>query len=226
MDGKFVPENQVIQAMPLFFGLVPEANRKEVELTLHNTASSRQIRSGEIGLRFLIGALSATKRNDIVFDMMMQPEHPSYIRFVEKGETSLPEFWTDDARSRNHDMMGHILEWLYKELLGISSISGAYKEIRIAPYLCEKLHHVHGKYHSVRGLIEVDFSHSKEKVSLSVSIPANTTAQVRIPILGIGALVLENGYPISHDVVYEGGYYYTIVRVGSGRYQFESSTAV
>ncbi|KRE69770.1 alpha-L-rhamnosidase [Paenibacillus sp. Soil750] len=222
IDGKFDPENQVIQAMPLFFGLVPEANRKEVELTLHKTASTRQIHSGEIGLRFLFGALSATKRNDIVFDMMMQPEHPSYIRFVEKGETALPEFWTDDARSRNHDMMGHILEWLYKDLLGISSISGAYKEISIAPYLCEKLHHVRGKYHSVRGLILVDFSHSKEKVSLSVSIPANTSAQVRIPILGIGALVLENGYPISHDVVYEGGYYYTIVRVGSGSYHFET----
>ncbi|MEC0124620.1 alpha-L-rhamnosidase-related protein [Paenibacillus pabuli] len=109
--------------MPLYFKLVEEEYRSDVEAALLHATSGRQLKSGEIGLRFLFGALAGLKRNDIVFDMMMQPEHPSYIRFVERGETAMPEFWTDDSRSRNHDRMGHILEWLYKELLGISSLS-------------------------------------------------------------------------------------------------------
>src|SRR5690606_27073936 len=136
-----------------------EEYRSDVEASLLKATEGRQLKSGEIGLRFLFGALAGMKRNDIVFDMMMQPEHPSYIRFVEKGETTLPEFWKDDARSRNHDMMGHILEWLYKELLGISSINHAYKEINIAPLYSTSVRDIKGSYKSIRGSIEVHFAY-------------------------------------------------------------------
>ncbi|WP_338551328.1 family 78 glycoside hydrolase catalytic domain [Paenibacillus sp. KS-LC4] len=220
ITGEFDPDNQVVQAIPLFLGLVPEDKRMNVETALLHAASSRQLRSGEIGLRFLFGALSDMKRKDIVFDMMMQPEHPSYIRFVEMGETALPEFWTDDARSRNHDMMGHILEWLYKDLLGISSISGAYKEISIAPYRAEHVKQIRGCYHSVRGPICVEFSHCKDVVSLSVQIPPNTTARVQIPLLAADSLVYEHVQSIEHEVIFEEGQPFGVVRVGSGRYAF------
>lgn len=220
LGGSFDPENQIVQAIPLAFGLVPEEAREAVELALLHTVSSRQFHSGEIGLRYLFLALSRMNRNDIVMDMMMQPEHPSYIRFVERGETSLPEFWTDDARSRNHDMMGHILEWMYRELLGISSASGAYKEILIAPFRSERVKRVKGVHHSIRGEISVEFAHSDKEVLLNVKVPANTIATVQIPLLRSGSRLLECGKVVSYDEITQDAQAYARLQVGSGSYSF------
>jgi hypothetical protein len=219
-NGEYDPNNQVVQALPLMLGLVPEERRADVEAALLQAASSRQLRSGEIGLRYLFGALAATGHNDIVLDMMMQPEHPSYIRFVEMGETALPEFWEDAARSRNHDMLGHILEWMYRELLGISSVRNAYQEIRIAPFYTPKLKSIRGKHRSVRGTIEVDFSHTADEVKLSVTIPPNTSALVRLPLISLEGTIHESGHPADCDVVTEAGQHYALIRILSGRYDF------
>lgn len=223
LDGTHDPANQVMQAMPLFFDLVPDRHRQDVEAALLQAASSNQLLSGEIGLRYLFGALAGMKQSDIVYQMMMQPEHPSYIRFVEKGETALPEFWTDDARSRNHDMMGHILEWLYKDMLGISSRKDAYKEINIAPMYSASVRHIRGSYKSVRGLIEVDFSHNSDGSSLYVSIPANTTASIKLPLTSSDEELFENGQKTDFERVIEEGMHYALTSVQSGKYSFKTT---
>ncbi len=220
LNGEHDFENQVMQAMPLYFGMVPEEQVPDIELALLQAAASHQLRSGEIGLRFLFGALAKINRNDIVFDMMMQPEHPSYIRFVEQGETALPEFWTDDSRSRNHDMMGHILEWLYKHMIGISSIKDAYKEIGIAPFYSDKVRFVRGSYHSVRGIIQVDYSHGQEGVKLRVSLPPNTSGEVRIPLASTNTRVFEAGQVMECEKVWENDQPYGILKISSGSYSF------
>ncbi|WP_169088493.1 family 78 glycoside hydrolase catalytic domain [Paenibacillus sp. PL91] len=221
LNGEFDPLNQVVQAIPLYFGLVDEEYRSDIESALLHAASGRQLRSGEIGLRYLFGALAGMKRNDIVFDMMMQPEHPSYIRFVERGETALPEFWTDDSRSRNHDMMGHILEWLYKELLGISSVGDAYKEILIAPGCSDLIHRVTGSHRSVRGEIHVDFMSEACGLRLAVTLPPNTSGMIKLPIASDEPVIMESDTLINFEIVQEHGRLFAISRVGSGSYQFE-----
>ncbi|AIQ51389.1 family 78 glycoside hydrolase catalytic domain [Paenibacillus sp. FSL R7-0331] len=220
LGGQFDPANQVVQAIPLAFNLVPEEQLHNVEHALLQAVASRQFHSGEIGLRYLFLALSRLNRNDIVLDMMMQPEHPSYIRFVERGETSLPEFWTDEARSRNHDMMGHILEWLYKELLGISSASGAYKEILIAPFRSGRVKRVKGVHHSIRGEIGVEFSHSAEEIILNVQIPANTTATLQIPLLHGESQLYERGTRVLYEPFNQGAQIYARLKIGSGSYSY------
>lgn len=223
LNGIHDPANQVIQAMPLYLGLVLDQHLADIEVALLQATSSNQLNAGEIGLRFLFGALSGMQRNDIVFNMMMQPEHPSYIRFVEKGETALPEFWTDDARSRNHDMMGHILEWMYKDLLGISSRKEAYKEINISPMYSSSVKHIKGSYHSARGLVEVEFSHNSTGSKLSVSIPPNTTALVKMPLTTSDHELLESGQKVDYTLKVENGVSYALTSVDSGYYVFQTT---
>ena len=117
-------------------------------------------------------------------------------------------------------MMGHILEWLYRDLLGISSISGAYQEIRIAPFRSQQLHHISGHYDSIRGRISVDFIHSNDKIILNVQIPPNSTALVRIPIFTEQSLLYESGQQISYEWIAHNEQLYAIVRIGSGSYSY------
>lgn len=86
------------------------------------------------------------------------------------GETTLPEFWRDDARSRNHDMMGHIMEWFFEAVAGIKSEDG-FNSIMIEPKCMELINLFECVYDSIHGRIEVKCVNGQ----LSVKVPNNTT---------------------------------------------------
>ena len=169
---------QATQAIPLQFGMVPEDKAESVKRSFLLTCGEHKIHSGEIGLPYILRTLGEMKRSDIVRDMMLQEYHPSYYRFIEQGETTLPEFWRDDSRSRNHDMMGAVLEWFYRYLAGISSEDG-FSHIRIEPDLPEGADRVICSYSAVTGLVEADIRRCKDnKLRAEISIPPNTEGTV------------------------------------------------
>lgn len=161
---------QANQAIPLCFGLVPEEEKAAVQNTLIRLCNGQHLECGEIGLVYILRALSAADRNDVIYHMILKDTHPSYLRFVIAGETTLPEFWRDDARSRNHDMMGHIMEWFFAEAAGIKSSDG-FRTVSVKPACTEFISDLECTYNSVRGEIRVKYSGGK----MSVEIPNNVT---------------------------------------------------
>ncbi|MGN0182367.1 MAG: alpha-L-rhamnosidase C-terminal domain-containing protein [Candidatus Ornithomonoglobus sp.] len=159
---------QANQAIPLCFGLTPEEYAADIQNTLVELCDGHHLDCGEIGLVYILRTLASAGRNDIIYDMILKDTHPSYLRFTEKGETTLPEFWRDDARSRNHDMMGHIMEWFFAELAGIKSSDG-FKTVSVNPKCTEFIDSFECSYNSIRGLIKVIFSNG----NLSVQLPDN-----------------------------------------------------
>ncbi len=175
-EGRLV---QTVQALPLYFGLVPEDRRESVTRSFLRSVSGRKIESGEIGLRYILGLIGQLGESDIVFDMMMQPEHPSYIRFIDKGETTLPEYWEDDARSHNHDMMGHIYEWIYAYAAGITSEDG-FETVRVAPRPPQAITELCCSYHADTGMISERLT-LDDALRMELVIPPNVTATVSLP---------------------------------------------
>ena len=163
---------QTNQALPLYFGMVPEEARAGVEATLVELCEGNPLVCGEVGLVYILRSLAALNRNDIIFQMITREQHPSYLRFVLNGETTLPEFWRDDARSRNHDMMGHIMEWFFAELAGIQGAVG-FQSVTIAP-ACKKLvERFECEYDSIRGKIKVAYDGENLKVEVPCNVEAN-----------------------------------------------------
>lgn len=161
---------QANQALPLCFGIVPEDKKNEVQQSLIKACECGHFISGEIGLPYIFRALSEMKRNDIIHKMITNEEHPSYLRFIQKGETTLPEFWRDDARSRNHDMMGHIMEWFFTEVAGIKSDDG-FKTIYVNDGIMPWIDWVECEYHSIRGRVYIKKKKGEKTV---LEIPANS----------------------------------------------------
>lgn len=164
-SGKVTQTNQ---AIPLCFGLVPIEHIKDVQNTLVKLCDGNHIECGEIGLTYILRSLAAAGRNDIICDMILKDTHPSYLRFVEMGETTLPEFWRDDARSRNHDMMGHIMEWFFVEVSGIKSENG-FKTVNVKPHCTDFIDKFECVFNSIRGKISVKYKNG----SLDISLPMN-----------------------------------------------------
>ena len=140
------------------------------------SCGEERLETGEIGLPYILRTLGELGESDLVQKMIFQKLHPSYYRFIEKGETTLPEFWRDDARSRNHDMMGAVLEWMYRYMAGIQSEDG-FRNITINPVLPEGVDFLQCSYKSVMGTIEVTVQ-KKPQMQIEVCVPVNTKGRV------------------------------------------------
>lgn len=177
----------VAQAFALQFQLVPEENIADVRKTFVEDCSDNRMRAGEIGLKFLWNTLADVDRPDIVLAMARQEEHPSYMRFLRRGETTLNEFWQDACRSKCHDMLGTIYEWFYEAVLGLKIESDAYKVWSVKPPLASEFDHVEGEVDCPYGMIRIVYDRerheddSDDRYEMKVTVPTGTQGIVVLP---------------------------------------------
>ncbi len=179
----------VAQAMALQFGLVPAVHRPDIiKAFLSACASSgNRIEAGEIGLKYLWNTLAEpdVNRPDIVLAMARQEEHPSYMRFLRRGETTLLEFWQDACRSKCHDMLGTIYEWFYEAVLGVKPVGDAYRTWTLRPPVESEFGFVEGEVDCPYGLIRVTFERVQGRdgeVKLGVRVPTSTACTLVLPV--------------------------------------------
>ncbi|KUJ13951.1 uncharacterized protein LY89DRAFT_709004 [Mollisia scopiformis] len=150
----------VCQAVALQFNMVPDIYKADVTHAFLDDVSDGRLRSGEIGLRYLFLTLHDINRPDLVLQMARQEEHPSYMRFLRRGETTLLEFWQDECRSKCHDMLGSILEW------------DGWRDFVVSPPY-------ENEFGAVRGTFECP---EDGVVRLELVIPMSTEARVMLPL--------------------------------------------
>ncbi|KAK2761418.1 alpha-l-rhamnosidase [Colletotrichum kahawae] len=171
----------IAQAMALQFGLVPEEHISDVQKAFVDDVSDCRIRAGEIGLKWLWNTFTDVDRPDIVMAMARQEEHPSYMRFLRRGGTTLNEFWQDACRSKCHDMLGTIYEWFYEAVLGVKVEDDAYRTWTVKPPLRSEFNLVEGTFECPYGMIEVTFNREGDDVRMKVTVPTSTKATLLLP---------------------------------------------
>ncbi|CUN77360.1 alpha-L-rhamnosidase [Eubacterium sp. am_0171] len=170
---------QACEALPLYWGLVPEDKKEDIAKALCYTFERDQaFISGEIGLPYVIQTAREYGMNDIIGKFILKEEHPSYYAFVLDGETTLGEYWESNPRSHCHDMMGHIIEWFYNGIAGIQAEKPGFKQIKIQPYLPESIGEFICHYHSINGLIEVHVKKEGNDVLLEITIPKEIECRI------------------------------------------------
>ena len=178
--------SQTANAMPLVLGLVPEDRRAAVldGLVAQIRAGGNRVTAGDVGFNYLMRALSDGGRGDVLYDMLIRDDGPGYAYQLKKGATSLTEAWdTNPGSSQNHCMLGHIEEWFYRGLGGISSdpAGPGFKKIIIKPQIVGDLGGANVAYESPYGRIVSNWKREGGRLTMDVTIPANTTATVFVP---------------------------------------------
>ena len=217
--------SQAGDAMALDMGVVPDDQRQAVLDHLIGSIQAKgwHLTVGEIALPSVFRVLSAAGRDDIVYDIATQTGNPSYGYQVVHGATSLTENWDGptSGNSQNHFMLGAIDQWFTSGLAGIKQAadSVAYHDLVIKPAVVGDLSHVSGSYATPYGQVSSAWERDGRSFHLDVTVPANTTATVYVPVLrgsnasataGARLLRTEDGY--------------AVYAVGSGRWQFTSVT--
>ena len=222
--------SQTANAMPLVLGLVPEDRRVAVleGLVAQIRAGGNRVTAGDVGFNYLMRALSDGGRGDVLYDMLIRDDGPGYAFQLRKGATSLTEAWdTNPGSSQNHCMLGHIEEWFYRGLGGISSdpADPGFKRIIIKPQIVGDLCGANVAYESPYGRITSNWRREGGRLTMDVTIPPNTTATVYVPAKD-AAGVTESGKPIAQV---EGMKFLrmqgdaAVYAVGSGTYRFQAA---
>jgi alpha-L-rhamnosidase len=167
-----------------------------------------------------VRALANGGRDDVLWDLLQRDEEPSYGFFMASttanpnGMTTMGERW-NRRDSKNHMILAQIEEWFHSGLAGIRPGAGAYGTLVIQPKVVGDLTFVKGSYETPQGTARSAWTRSDRGLTLTVTVPANTTAEVWVPLLG-GRVV----HPPNRAMLLRVDGDYTVYRVRSGSYTF------
>ena len=212
--------SQTSNAIALYMGLVDDEHKQAVLDNLIEDIRNRNyaLTSGDIGFRYLLKVLDDAGRSDVIFEMNNRSNVPGYGYQLKQGATALTESWQAlPTVSNNHLMLGHIMEWFYESVAGISQQKGSvgFKHIRIRPQVTTNVTYAKATYESVHGSIAIEWHQQKDAFMLDVTIPANTKATVELPM---GKVYESNKLWDVKSLQTEHGK--TCVTIGSGNYHF------
>ncbi|MDP4238663.1 MAG: family 78 glycoside hydrolase catalytic domain [Bacteroidota bacterium] len=185
--GDYANGTQTAQALALYLGIVPEGKEQLVARKLQKAvmATNHFLDFGLLGSKTVPAMLTKYGFVEDAYKMVTKETAPSWGHWVkENGYSTLAETWTlspefHDA-SINHVFMGDVSAWMSNALAGINldPAMPGFSHIIIQPRFVNELDRVKGEYLSVNGLIRSEWKREGNRIALSVTIPANTTATV------------------------------------------------
>jgi alpha-L-rhamnosidase len=196
--------------------------------------------TGMVTTYLLLPALTSIGRSDLAYGMLAKTDYPSWGYEVGLGATTIFELWNsvnadgtvntsqDGMNSLNHANFGTCVEWFYRGILGIDRLSPGFSKILINPQIGGGLTWAQGSYNSIQGTIASAWLFTNNTLTLNVTIPANTTAEIHVPTTNAAAIT-ESGVAVasSPGVTYIGvSNSAAIYTVGSGSYVFSSPFSI
>jgi alpha-L-rhamnosidase len=193
--GRIACETQTGYILALHFDLLPEALRPAAAEALVADVKRRgdHISAGFLGSPYIQHVLTRAGRNDVAYRLLAQKTWPSWLYPVTQGATTIWERWDgwthdkgfQDAgmNSFNHYAYGAIGDWLYAVVAGIDidPAAPAYKRIRLHPRPGGKLTSARAALKTIHGRVESAWRIEGDEFHLDVTVPANTTASLRLP---------------------------------------------
>jgi alpha-L-rhamnosidase len=196
--------------------------------------------TGMVTTYLLLPALTTIGRSDLAYGMLGKTDYPSWGYEVNLGATTIFELWNsvnadgtvntsqDGMNSLNHANFGTCAEWFYRGILGIDRLAPGFSKILINPQIGGGLTWAQGSYDSIQGTIASAWQFTNNTLTLNVTIPANTSAEIHVPTTNAAA-IMESGTTAasSRGVTYIGvSNSAAIYTVGSGNYVFSSPFSI
>lgn len=233
-DGRIASDTQTAYALALRFGLVPDVQRQAVARAFVRAVERAEghATTGILGSAHLLPALTQIGRDDLAYRLLLEARCPSWTCTVDHGATTMwqrMDGWTVErgfadaaTNSFNHYAQGAVAQWMLERIGGIAldPTQPGGKHVFVRPMPGGGLTSARARYDSLHGPIETHWRQERGRLSLEVSIPANTHATVTLPGAGQAS---EGSRPLDGapgiEVVSRTPTD-TTVRVTSGRYRF------
>lgn len=170
------------------------------------TKNGFRLDTGFMSTPHILDILCQYGYSDTAWKVLLQKECPSWLYEIEQGATTIWENW-DAIRpdgqlagcSFNHYAFGCVGDFLYRRVLGLQNAGIGYEKILIAPEYNCPFKWAEGSYHCMNGMIELKWEKDGSRFKISGKIPANTSAELKLPDgsikeLGNGKFEIETSF--------------------------------
>lgn len=193
-DGNMTAQTQTAHIIALYFKLTPEEYIEKTVQALKHLLEKEDghLVTGFVGTPYFCHALSENGCVKEAYELLLKEDFPSWLYQVKKGATTIWEhwdgikedgsMWSAGMNSFNHYAYGAIGEWMYRVMAGIEADEKepGFKKVIIYPRIGGNLTFTEGTYHSVYGEIYVKWETEGTLVTLTVKVPVNTKALIRL----------------------------------------------
>jgi alpha-L-rhamnosidase len=219
--GRFDNGTQAAQIFALWYDLTPEKENTLNALMSEIERHNGHLSTGIFSTRMMFDLMRREQMNEVAYSLANAEGFPGWRHMLDNGATTLWETWKYPEKypSQNHPMFGSVSEWFFTSILGINAGSPGYKKIILKPQPAGDLTWARGSYDSVHGKITSDWNIRDGKFSWTISIPANTSASVYIPVKGDSAILVDGKKADTASI--EKGF--ARVELGSGNYSISSN---
>lgn len=178
--GTLKTNRQAKLVRPLALGLLDGVAKTEAEELLEKAVKDYQYRvgTGFLSTPFLLPTLTKAGKPETAYKMLENTKKPSWLGEVADGATTVWENWEGTA-SLNHYSPGAVCQWLFDTVCGIR-VDGE-NHFVIAPIPGGTLTEAQAGYHSLYGKVETAWKRDESGMHYSITIPANTTAELILP---------------------------------------------
>jgi alpha-L-rhamnosidase len=235
-DGGIEGNTQTDYVLALSFGLLDGQRQMEAAKHLVDNIEKRDwhLSTGFIGTKSLMLTLASIGRDDVAYRLIHNDTFPSWGFSIKQGATSIWERWDGwtpekgfqdpGMNSFAHYSFGAVYQWMVENIGGIRSDGPAYNHIVLAPHPDAQLTFADTTYDSIHGPIETHWKKVNGHLQVRVTIPANTTGRVILPVSNLlaarqSARVAEKTAGVKFAGVESGAAQFDIE---SGTYQFET----
>ncbi|HWR70354.1 MAG TPA: family 78 glycoside hydrolase catalytic domain [Dehalococcoidia bacterium] len=234
-NGRVKPSRQGAYVLALAFNMVPDEMKPRLAAHLAKMVgdNGNHLDTGFLSTPHLCQVLCENGYEETAFEVLNQDTIPSWLYEVKKGATSVWETWDcikADGKLRkgmsfNHYAFGAVGAWLYRYVAGIvlDEENPGGKHIVLSPHPGGGLTEARAAYQSPRGEVKSAWKLHDGWMTYSVTVPANSTATVRLPN-AVKAEISEGNKPLEKaegisKVSQEAGA--VTLEVGSGSYEFQ-----
>jgi alpha-L-rhamnosidase len=227
-------DTQTGYVLALHMRLVPDSLREAASRRLVDKIEGNgwKLGTGFLGTPYLLSVLVDTGHADIAYRLLLNTEYPSWGYLVGHGATTMWERWNGDQmrsdpsmNSYNHYAYGAVADWIYSYAAGVDALDSdaGFHTIYLHPNFDSRLGSVQLRYASHYGEIGSSWSMKGSAVQWNVTVPPNTTAQVRLSAREQNEYSLDGVAIAKSDKVHAGGEANgrTIYVLPAGSYSFK-----
>jgi alpha-L-rhamnosidase len=192
--GRIVNESATAYALAITFGILDpdEVLHAGDQLAALVAKSGYRISTGFAGTPLVTDALTLTGHLDEAYLLLLETGCPSFLYPVTMGATTIWERW-DSIRpdgtinpsgmtSLNHYALGAVVDWMHRTIGGLSALEPGYRRMRIAPQPGGDLTSARLRHTTAYGDVRVAWAVMGTTVTLDISVPEGTDAEVILPL--------------------------------------------
>ena len=187
-DGKC----QTSQSMGIYYGIInPDEKEKAFSALMdYVRETDYHIDTGVLGARVVFHVLAEGGEIDNAIRILENPTVPSYVQWIDAGETGLCESFNpaSGTDSHNHHFWGNISAFFMEQICGIKVCADV---IKIEPFFPKTLNEASAGFDSVYGRISASWKRENGRLIYIVSYPESAKDHVVLCVNGADEVIIN-----------------------------------